>query len=305
MRFIEKLELGWKQSKFVCVGLDPRLGRIPAHIKGLPYERVETFCKSILRACGQGALAFKPNLAFYEALDGEGLQTLHTICSLIKAYFPEVVIIADAKRGDIGSTNEGYVAMLKWLGVDAVTLNPYLGEEANRPFLDSGLGCIFLCKTSNAGSGEFQNIAVHPVGTEVAYMMELGLPMSFQPEDSIEPKVPLYEYIAYSIATRWNQHGNCALVVGATYPAELETVRGIVGRMPILVPGIGAQGGNLEATVRAGLDDRCAGIIVNSSRGIIHASEGQDFDRVALRETVTLNEAINEVRDAVMSERSE
>ena len=167
-------------------------------------------------------------------------------------------IILDAKRGDIGNTNEGYVKMtFDKLGVDAITVSPYLGKESLEPFLQrSDCGIIVLVKTSNPGAGEFQDLIVYP-------------------ERSRRGK-PLYQVVAKRIATDWNTNGNCAVVVGATYPEELLQVRKIIGDMPILIPGIGAQGGNVLETVKNGVNSKKQGIIISSSRGIIFASNPRE-----------------------------
>ena len=190
----------------------------------------------------------------------------------IGAVAPEVPVIYDAKRGDIGSTNQGYaVHAFDELRADAITVHPYLGREALDPFLERlDKGTIVLVRTSNPGGGEFQDLLV---GDE-----------------------PLYRVVARRVAETWNQQGNCAVVVGATYPEELAEVRRIVGTMPILIPGIGAQGGDVRRTVEAGRDARRRGMIVNSSRGVIYASNGDDFAEAARQEVLRLNREIESYR---------
>lgn len=228
--FKDKLQAKWDQKKFVCIGLD----------KG-NFE----FDKSIIDQTFDLVCAYKPNTAFYEAFGVEGLQALEQTIKYIKEKDADIPIILDAKRGDIGNTNEGYVkAFFDEMKVDATTLHPYLGRESLQPFLDQkDKGIIILVKTSNPGSGEFQDLMV----------------------DS----KPLYQVVAREISDEWNKNGNCAVVVGATYPEELKKVRHIIGDMPILIPGIGAQGGNVSETVQAGKNSQNQGIIISSSRGII------------------------------------
>jgi orotidine-5'-phosphate decarboxylase len=183
-------------------------------------------------------------------------------------------VILDAKRADIGTTNLGYVqAAFDIIGVDAITVHPYLGKEALAPFLArKEKGIIVLAKTSNPGAGEFQDL---PVG---------------------DLQEPLYQVVARHVAQNWNANGNCALVVGATYPADLKKVRAIIGDMPILIPGIGVQGGEIAATVAAGKDSRGWGMIINSSRGVIFASKEDDFAQAARRATKELRTEINRYR---------
>jgi orotidine-5'-phosphate decarboxylase len=271
--FIAKLEQRWQRSKFVCVGLDPEYSRLPEIVKGSHSidDALFVFAREIVDVTHDLICAYKPNVAFYEALGDNGLQALtRTVCYLKECY-PHIPIILDAKRADIGNTNLGYVtAAFDLLGVDAITVHPYLGKEALAPFLErKDKGIIVLAKTSNPGSGEFQNLLVG------------------------EAREPLYQVVARNVAQSWNAHGNCGLVVGATYPAELKHVREIVGDMPLLIPGIGAQGGDVAATVKAGRDSRGWGMIINASRSIIYASEGPDFAKAARRATLALDGAIN------------
>jgi orotidine-5'-phosphate decarboxylase len=197
--------------------------------------------------------AYKPNLAFYRGTYGKNV--LKNTFDYIKHVAPGVVTILDAKQADIGNTNDGYVQEdFEFYGADAVTVHPYLGQEALKPFLDrEDKGVIVLCRTSNPGAGEFQDIVVENNA-------------SFR---HAEKKV--FHQVAINVSTQWNYNNNCALVVGATYPTELGDVRKIVGDLPILIPGIGAQGGDLENTVFAGRDSKNQGMIINSSRGIIFA----------------------------------
>jgi len=229
MIFQEKLDaIIKKNNSLVCVGLD---------------QGEWEFNQKIIDQTHDLVCAYKPNFAFYEALGTRGWENLKKTIEYLRTFHPGVVTIADAKRADIGNTNNGYVtAIFDELKFDAVTVNPYFGREALQPFLDQkDKGIIILCKTSNPGSGEFQDF--------------------------------VWEKVATNVAKNWNKNNNCLLVVGATYPEELKKVRQIVGDMTLLVPGIGAQGGDIEKTVKAGLNAKKAGMIINSSRGIIFAKD--------------------------------
>ena len=271
--FKQLLEAQWAQNKFVCVGLDSEASKIPESVKGKDTAtRVFSFNKSIVDATKDIVLAYKANSAFYEALRERGMRTLYETVAYINTVAPQVPVILDAKRGDIGNTNNGYVSMaFDYLEVDAITVQPYLGREALQPFLDrKEKGIIVLVKTSNPGAGELQDLKLDGR--------------------------PLYEHVAERVAKEWDANGNCAVVVGATYPEELKRVREIVGDMPILIPGIGVQGGDVQATVEAGIDSRGWGIVINSSRGILYASNGADFAEAARRKTIELNDMINKYR---------
>jgi orotidine-5'-phosphate decarboxylase len=274
--FISRLEHCWKQSNFVCVGLDPAYEQLPTTVKsrGSVEEALFVFNRYIIDATYDLVCAYKPNAAFYEAQGIEGLRALLRTVQYIKETYPHIPVILDAKRADIGTTNLGYVqAAFDIIGVDAITVHPYLGKEALAPFLArKEKGIIVLAKTSNPGAGEFQDL---PVG---------------------EAQEPLYQAVARHVAKTWNTNGNCALVVGATYPVDLKNVRAIVGDMPILVPGIGSQGGEVAATVTAGKDSRGWGMIINSSRSIIFASGGNDFAMCARKATEQLREEVNKYK---------
>ncbi len=274
--FISKLEQRWRQGNFVCVGLDSDYDRIPAAVKskGSVEEALFIFNRDIIDATHDLVCAYKPNSAFYEAQGDQGLRALRRTVEYIRETYPHIPVILDAKRADIGSTNLGYVQMaFDIIGVDAITVHPYLGKEALAPFLASKeKGIIVLVKTSNPGAGEFQDL---PVG---------------------DVHEPLYQVVARHVANAWNMHGNCAIVVGATYPAELEKVRAIVGDMPILIPGIGAQGGEIAAIVSAGKNSRGWGMIISASRSIIFSSKGDDFARAAREATEQLRTEINKYR---------
>lgn len=260
-----------KNNSLVCVGLDSEIKKIPAHLQnGLTPQF--TFNKAVIDATHDLVCAYKPNSAFYEARGAKGIEELKMTCDYLKTNYPEILIILDAKRADIGNTNEGYANFcFDYLGVDAVTLHPYLGKEAIMPFLKhTDKGAIILCRTSNPGAGEFQDLKISDK--------------------------ELYKIVAEKVTNEWNTDGNCMLVVGATYPEELAKVRKIAGEMTFLVPGIGAQGGDVEKTVKAGLNSQKAGVIINSSRGIIFASSGEDFAQKAREETIKLKEEINKYR---------
>lgn len=231
--FLDKLTNKWNEGKFLCVGLD----------KG-DFE----FDKSIIEATSPFVCAYKPNAAFYEAGGSQGWRQLEQTVAYLRQNHPDIVIILDAKRGDISNTNEAYVkAIFDGLGVDAVTVHPYLGKESLQPFLDrADKGIIVLAKTSNPGADEFQDLKVDGK--------------------------PLYLTVAEHVM-EWNLNNNCAVVVGATYPQELADVRAILDDMPILVPGIGTQGGDLEATIKNGLNSQKQGLIISASRSIIFAED--------------------------------
>ena len=272
--FIAKLERLWDRGNFVCVGLDSDWELIPQHLKKLGRREGQfRFNKEIIDSTHELVCAYKPNIAFYED-DSEGQLALRKTVDYIHYNYPDIPVIGDIKRADIGNTNRGYVQAAFYLyQFDAATINPYLGKEALAPFLArKDKGIIVLVKTSNPGAGEFQDL---PVG---------------------DTKDPLYQVVARNVAKYWNDNGNCAIVVGATYSRELGEVRAIVGDMPILIPGIGAQGGEVETTVTAGKDSRGRGMIVNSSRGIIFASKGEDFAEAARNATENLREEINKYR---------
>ena len=279
--FRQMLEAQWSRGNFVCVGLDSEFGKIPKSLQWDQFWRerqdvgnvIVEFNRAIVEATKDLVCAYKPNAAFYEAHGDEGIGALQRTIADIHAIAPDVPVILDAKRADIDNTNAGYVdAAFGFLRADAITVHPYLGAEALQPFLARAeKGVIVLCRTSNPGAGEFQDLSVNGE--------------------------PLYRFVARRVASEWNKNGNCALVVGATYPDELREVRELVGDdMPILIPGIGAQGGDVEKTVSAGKDSRGRGMIVNSSRGIIFASKGADFAEAARRETEKLRDFINQYR---------
>jgi orotidine-5'-phosphate decarboxylase len=274
--FISRLEHCWKQNNFVCVGLDPVYEQLPTTVKNRSSieEALFIFNRDIIDATHDLVCGYKPNAAYYEAQGVEGLRALVRTVQYVKGTYSHIPVILDAKRADIDSTNLGYVkGAFDIIGADALTIHPYLGKEALAPFLArKEKGIIVLAKTSNPGAGEFQDL---PVGTS---------------------QEPLCQVVMRHVAQIWNSNGNCAIVVGATYPTDLKKARSIVGDMPILIPGIGAQGGEVAATVIAGRDSRGWGMIINSSRSIIYASDGEDFARAARTATERLREEVNKYR---------
>lgn len=293
------LEAKWAEGKFVCVGLDSQFDKIPeaAHVAGLEggislVSTIAGFNKKIVEATADLVCAYKPNIAFYEAYGAEGIAALQRTITDIHTIAPDVSVLADGKRADIDNTNLGYMQMaFDYLKADAITVHPYLGAEALKPFLEqTDKGIFVLARTSNKGAGEFQDLPVpNPmVGSDISVV---GEDIGVVPAPAT---IPLYQRVAYNVANDWNKNGNCAVVVGATYPDELREVRRLVGDMPILIPGIGAQGGDVEKTVSAGKDSRDWGMIINSSRGIIFAppNEGESFADAARRKTEELHNQI-------------
>jgi orotidine-5'-phosphate decarboxylase len=260
-----------KAGRHVCIGLDIDPIRIPKHIGGDTSSRVLEFAKSIVTATHDVAGAYKPNAAFFEALGDDGPSVLREVVRHINAVGPEIPVILDAKRADIASSNDGYVSYLfEYLGADATTVHPYLGHEALRPFLDrADKGIYVLCRTSNPGAGELQDLDI-----------------SGQ---------PLFMHVASLVATTWNRHGNCGLVVGATYPSELGDIRRCVPAMPLLIPGVGVQGGDLEATVRAAHGGSNFHALINASRSVLYASSREDFAEQARSAVDLMNEQLASV----------
>ncbi len=237
-----------KINSLLCVGLDSDYDKIPEKFKKLKHPQFE-FNKWIIEETNDYAAAYKPNSAFYEARGDGGISELKMTMEYLSSNHPEIFTILDAKRGDIGNTNNGYVkSIFDWLGFDAVTLHPYLGQEAIQPFLDrSDKVSVVLCRTSNPGSKDFQ--------------------------DLISDGVPLWQKVATEVNDKWNKNGNCMLVVGATYPNEMKKIREICPNLTFLVPGVGAQGGSVKDVMSSGKDRDGLGLIINSSRGIIFAAD--------------------------------
>ncbi|MCL5666418.1 MAG: orotidine-5'-phosphate decarboxylase [Patescibacteria group bacterium] len=235
-----------KVNSLVCVGLDSDFNKLPDKFKQMENLQFE-FNKWIIDQTAEFAASFKFNIAFYEARGGQGLNDLKLSVEYLKQRHPDMFIICDAKRADIGNTNNGYVEELfDYFNFDATTLHPYLGKEALKPFLDrADKGCIVLCRTSNPGAGELQ--------------------------DLVADGKPVWQIVAEKVRDEWNYNHNCMLVAGATYPEEMEKLREIMGRTAFLVPGVGAQGGDVKAVVEAGLNDQKRGLFIHSARGIIFA----------------------------------
>lgn len=273
MLFTNKLaSASAKNNSLLCVGLDSDISKIPAKFKKIKNP-LFAFNKAIIDATADLVCAYKPNSAFYEAYGADGIEQLKLTADFIKQKYPHLPIILDAKRADIGNTNDGYVSyVFDYLGMDAITLHPYLGGEALGPFLaQKDKGLIILCRTSNPGAGEFQ--------------------------DLIFDDAPFYQHVAKTVSGQWNSNKNCLLVVGATYPKEMKIIRAIVGPdMPFLVPGVGAQGGDVEKTVKAGTNKDGNGLIISSSRAIIYASNGEDFAEAARKQATGLRDEINKYR---------
>jgi orotidine-5'-phosphate decarboxylase len=273
MDFTTKLATSVRDhNSLLCVGPDADITRLPAHLRDHPNPQFE-FNKAIIDATAEFVCAFKPNAAFFEATGAHGIEQLHQTCHYILEKYPHIPIILDAKRADIGNTNAGYTTFaFEYLKADAVTVHPYMGHEGLQVFLDyADKGIIVLCRTSNPGSGEFQDLVI---GGK-----------------------PLYQHVAATVRDSWNQNGNCLLVVGATYPKELAEVRSIVGnKMTILVPGVGAQGGSIADSLKTGLTPDKDGLIISTSRAVIFASSGEDFADAARREARQLRDTINSYR---------
>lgn len=292
--FIRKIEARWEQGFFVCVGLDTNYALIPEAIKRRSVGRAMfRFNQEIVDATSSLVCAYKPNAAFYEEWGEEGLEALEKTCAYIREKHPGIPVIFDAKRADIGKTNNGYVrAAFEYLDADAITVNPYLGQEALKPFLDKkNKGILVLTRTSNQGAGEFQDLPVNLKDLPEDYKKTHG-DLKILAEVIGSWTAPLYQVVAFAAAKNWNINGNVGLVAGATYPSELGLIRKIAGDVPMLIPGIGTQGGDIRATVTNGKDSRGWGIIINSSSGIIYASKEADFAQKAREATLNLSQQI-------------
>lgn len=268
--FIDRLNAAWTaRDSLLCVGLDPDPARFPAQLAGRP-DAIFEFCKQIVDATADLVCAFKPQIAYFAAQRAE--DQLEALIAHIHATHPGIPVILDAKRGDIGSTAEQYaIEAFDRYRADAVTVNPYMGRDSIEPYLAwNDRGIILLCRTSNPGGSDLQFL---DVGGE-----------------------RLFERVARLAAGEWNGNGQLALVVGATFPAEIARVRELTGDMPLLVPGIGAQGGDIEATVKAGRDSRGRGLMINSSRAILYAGKGEDFAAAARAAALATRDAINQYR---------
>lgn len=261
MNFLDMLRNATvRNNSFLCVGLDPEPSRFPGEWRGRP-EKIYDFCAAIVDATADLVCAFKPQIAYFAAHRAE--DQLERLMQHIRSHAPDIPVILDAKRGDIGSTAEQYAKeAFERYGADAVTLSPFMGFDSVAPYLAyPGKGAFLLCRTSNPGGDDFQN----------------------QRLASVEGQPLLYEHIARLAQGPWNRNGQLGLVVGATYPQEIEKVRALAPHVPLLIPGVGAQGGDAVATVKAGL--RADGlIVVNSSRAILYASNSPDFAQAARSE---------------------
>jgi orotidine-5'-phosphate decarboxylase len=269
-QFIEQLERAWDvNGSLVCVGLDPEIERFPPQVVGQPSP-IFQFNKAIIDATADLVCAYKPQFAHYAAYEAE--DQLERTIDYIQSTYPGIPVILDSKRGDVGNTAERYaIEAFERYHADAVTVSPYLGGDSMEPFLKhEDKGVIILCRTSNPGAGDLQDLQVG--GRR------------------------LFHVVADLAARRWNTRGNCALVVGATYPRELAEVREIVGNMPLLVPGVGAQGGDVAQAVQSGQTAAGAGLVISSSRGILYASSGEDFVSAARQATLKLRDQINASR---------
>ena len=266
--FGQKLAAAWQATNsLVCVGLDPEPKKFPDRFRDAPGGIFE-FNKAIIDATRDLACAYKPQFAHYAAHAAEN-QLEHTI-DYIKSTCPNAIVILDSKRGDVGSTAEQYAnEAFERYGADAVTVNPYLGHDSVEPFLKHhDKGVIILCRTSNPGAKDLQDL-------------------------NVGPGRKLFQHVAETVAKEWNGNGNCMLVVGATYPEELADIRARVGDLPFLVPGVGAQGGDVAKVMQAGKTAAGTGLVISSSRAILYASSGDDFAAAARKATLELRDSIN------------
>ena len=259
-RFIDKLNARWRSSQsLLCVGLDPDPARLPAALATQP-NGIELFCREMIDATAEFACAFKPQIAYFAAAGAE--DQLGAVMAYLRERYPDIPVVLDAKRGDIGSTaTQNAREAFDRFGADAVTINPYMGTDSVQPYLAwADKGVFVLCRTSNPGGDDFQALSL---------------------ADQATGSAKLYERVATMANEDWNHQNQVGLVVGATYPAELARVRQLAPTMPLLVPGIGAQGGDIDATVAAGVAEDGFGLLINSSRAIIYAGTGSDYAEAA------------------------
>ena len=274
MHFMTALEAAWHQrNSLLCVGLDPDPAKFPVHLQGRP-DAIFEFCKAIVDATADLVCCFKPQIAYFAAHRAE--DQLEALIQHIHAAHPDTPVILDAKRGDIGSTAEQYaIEAFERFKADAITVNPYMGRDSVDPYLAyPDKGVILLCRTSNPGGSDLQFLEV----------------------ETPHGRMKLYEHVARTVAEDWNASGNCGLVVGATFPAEIARVRELTGDMPLLVPGIGAQGGDIAATLAAGRTAKGAGLMINSSRAVLYAGvkDGEEgFAAAARRVALDTRDVIN------------
>jgi orotidine-5'-phosphate decarboxylase len=265
--FVQQLAEAWSRNdSLVCVGLDPETEKLPPHI-AQQRSPIFQFNKAIIDATADLVCCYKPQFAHYAACGAE--DQLEQSIEYIHRTYPGIPVILDAKRGDVGNTAKQYaIEAFERYSADAVTVNPYLGFDSLEPFLSyQNKGVIVLCRTSNPGARDLQDLEVN--GRK------------------------LYQVVAEHAARRWNERGNCLLVVGATYPQELAEVRAIVGDMAFLVPGVGAQGGDIAQAVKNGQTASGAGLIISSSRAILYAARDESFATAARAATQTLRDQIN------------
>lgn len=270
MSFITKLRSAWVSNhSLLCVGLDPDPTKLPISLRGKSGAIFE-FNKAIIDATHDLVCAYKPQIAYFASQSAE--DQLWQTMEYLRVHYPHIPVILDAKRGDIGSTAEHYAAeAFTRYQADAVTVNPYLGADSITPFTRyADKGVVILCRTSNAGALDFQDLKVNDE--------------------------PLYLHVARKVSTEWNANGNCMLVVGATWPEQMQRVRQIIGDMPLLVPGVGAQGGDVQALVTAGKTADGAGLVINSSRAVLYASSGDDYAQAARRVARATRDEINRCR---------
>ena len=273
MTFLERLlQASRDNDSLLCVGLDIDLTRVPVSILEKD-DPIFSFNRAIIDATADLVCAYKPNLAFYEAMGLEGIEALVRTVRYIPANIP---IIGDAKRGDIGHTSAAYArSAFEFFGFDAITVSPYLGSDSVQPFLErEDKASFILCKTSNPGGGDFQDLMVG---------------------DGESDRMPLYQKVAHK-TNEWNVKRNCGLVVGATYPEELRRVREICPDLPVLIPGVGAQAGDLGSAVQSGTNASGDLAIINSSRGVLYASQGDDFAGVSRQVAEATRVDINRYR---------
>lgn len=261
----------WRQTgSLLCVGLDPEPSRIPRHLGSGP-QAIEAFCRAIVDATADQVCAFKPQIAYFSAHRAE--VVLERLIAHIHDQHPGIPVILDAKRGDIGATAEQYAheAFVRY-GADALTVSPYMGHDSVEPYLrHPGKGLFLLCRTSNPGGDDFQSLPC--------------------------PDEPLFVRVARMVADDWNASGELGLVAGATYPAEIGQIRRVAPTLPLLIPGIGAQGGDVAQVVNAGLDDNGAGIVITSSRAILYAGDDHHFDASARAAAIRTRAEIDQARD--------
>ncbi len=294
--FTEQLEAKWAKGKFVCVGLDPDPEQFPDHLKkhGIE-EQLYSFLVDIIDATAGVVAAFKPNIAFFEKFGPMGIAVYEDICHYIKHFHSRPVLICDAKRGDIESTNIGSVEFFfDRCGGDAITIHNYLGQVAAQPFLDrADKGIFVLCKTSNKESSEFQDLHVPVVSKIGKKFVEHGA-------SNVPYQIPLYQYVAGLVNAFWNTNGNCGLVTGATYLEEIKKVREVAPNLPLLIPGVGKQGGRVEDIVPVAFAGN-GGFVINSSRNLLYASKGEDFAEAARAKAEELD---SQIRALVLMLRS-